>query len=138
MWMKWRKVLKPKRKFLPWPKVERLEHRICLSTYDYTVIAQTGDQGLVSLGNGASINDSGQVAFVGNFADGSNGIFVGNGSTPSEFNDVTENVQSPTRFTNPPSRSTIAARSPLWIAFPADHRLMILRSGTAQTILTPP
>ena len=101
MWMKWRKALKPKRKFLPWPKVERLEHRICLSTYDYTVIAQTGDQGLVSLGNGASINDSGQVAFVGNFADGSNGIFVGNGSTPSEFNDVTENAQSPNQIYQP-------------------------------------
>ena len=81
-------------------ELQRLEDRICLtSTYDFTVIAKTGAQGLVSLGGGASINDSGQVAFVGQLGDGSNGIFVGDGS-PS-LNNVTAGLQSPSRVYQP-------------------------------------
>ena len=79
---------------------ERLERRVCLtSTYSFAVIAQTGQQGLVGLGSGASINDNGQVAFVGQLADGSNGIFVG--SDPNALNDVTASLQSPTRLYQP-------------------------------------
>jgi YD repeat-containing protein len=44
--------------------------------YYLDVIARTGDQGLVGFGDQPSINDLGQVAFVGQFVDGE-GIFVG-------------------------------------------------------------
>ncbi len=77
-----------------------LERRICLSnTYKYTVIAQTGTAlGLTALGTGPSINESGQVAFVGTTADGSNGILVGDGSS---LLDVTQPLQNPNRYFQP-------------------------------------
>ena len=70
------------------PELELLESRICLTTlYDFDVIAQTGDQGVTGLGSGPSINDSGKVALVGRYADGSDSIFVGDG-TPGSLHDV--------------------------------------------------
>ena len=82
---------------------DRLEQRICLSPppvyYDYTVIAKTGDQGLTGLGTGPSINDNGQVAFVGQFADGSDSIFVGD--RLSTLNNVSKALQSPNRYFQP-------------------------------------
>jgi hypothetical protein len=64
------------------PILEPLENRICPSVYDYKVIAQTDGQNVTGLGNGPSINDSGKVAFVEQFADGSSSIFAGDGSSP--------------------------------------------------------
>ena len=70
---------------------EQLEERTCPSTYNYAVIAQSGQNGITSIDQFSSINDSGQVAFVGQFADGSNGVFVGNGFS---LNDISSVLQS--------------------------------------------
>jgi hypothetical protein len=79
--------------------VEWLERRACPSTYNYTVIAQTGGGlGLTALGTGPSINDSGQVAFVGTASDGSSGIFVGDGSSVL---DVAQAIESPNLYFQP-------------------------------------
>ena len=49
-------------------------------SYELTVIAQTGKAGLVSIQDGVSINDKGQVAFGGDVSGGV-GIFVGDGKS---------------------------------------------------------
>jgi hypothetical protein len=48
--------------------------------YNYDVIGSTGQVGITGIGIYPSINDYGNVAFVGRFATGQ-GIFVGNGTT---------------------------------------------------------
>ncbi|MCX7422704.1 MAG: Ig-like domain-containing protein, partial [Planctomycetia bacterium] len=66
------------------------------------MIAKTGDQGLTGLGIGPSINDSGTVAFVGNHANGNDGIFAGNGTPGSLFE-----VSAGTSLPNPTFRSNL-------------------------------
>jgi hypothetical protein len=62
--------------------LEYLEERVCLSVfYDFSVIAQTGQAGLTSIGTSASINDLGKVAFVANQSAGQS-VYVGDGSSP--------------------------------------------------------
>jgi hypothetical protein len=54
--------------------------------YKYEVIGATGQVGLTGIGTDVSINDKGEVAFVGKLATGE-GIFVGDGSSdPSNIN----------------------------------------------------
>ena len=70
------------------PVLEILESRVLLSDfYDLAVIAQTGVAGLTSIGNGPSINDLGEVAFIGH-AGPDEGIYVGagDGSTRRNIN----------------------------------------------------
>jgi uncharacterized delta-60 repeat protein len=67
------------------PGLELLEERLCPSTlYDYDLIAQSGTNNLLGLGNGPSINDAGEVAFVGRFTQGDD-IFVGHGGGPQQI-----------------------------------------------------
>src|SRR5216683_3338986 len=48
------------------PSLEGLEDRVCPSSiHDYAVIGQTGQAGLTGIEQGASINDAGNVAFIG-------------------------------------------------------------------------
>jgi hypothetical protein len=76
--------------------VLHLEDRRLLSAfYNFDVIARTGQFGLTGILPGASINDNGVVAFVGQYSDGE-GIFKGDGSTPININ--------PT-FSHDPSRT---------------------------------
>ena len=77
------KLRKPMRKPTFWfaPMLEALEKRLCPSVYyDFNVIAQVGQAGLTNIEQGASINDSGKVAFVGDMSKGQ-GIFVGDGTS---------------------------------------------------------
>jgi hypothetical protein len=73
------------------PGLDSLEGRVCLSVfYTDTVIAETGrvDQNgdaLTGISNDPSINDAGQVAFVGNYSVGQ-GILVGDGTTLTNIN----------------------------------------------------
>jgi hypothetical protein len=67
------------------PKVlltyERLERRWCPSTlYDFDLIARTAQFQLSGMGTGPSINDSGTVAFVGDWMNGAQGLFTGDGT----------------------------------------------------------
>jgi hypothetical protein len=70
---------------------ERLEGRWCPSDfYTYTLIAKTGQQDqkgatLTGIAPDPSINDAGQVAFVGDYANGQ-GILVGDGNTLTNIN----------------------------------------------------
>ncbi len=67
------------------PAVELLEDRTCpTALYNYTVIARTGTAGLTGIEPGASINDAGKVAFVGDTAAGQ-GIFVGDSTTLTDI-----------------------------------------------------
>ena len=67
--------------------MEKLEERSCPSVfYDFNVIAKTGDLGMTGMQDSPSINDQGQVAFVGNFSDGS-GLIVGDG-TPGSLENI--------------------------------------------------
>src|SRR5258708_7129305 len=60
---------------------EQLEVRACPSTmYDYTLVAQPGQANIVALTQGASINDSGHVAFVGDTSRGQ-GTYFWDGTT---------------------------------------------------------
>ena len=78
------------------PQVEPLEPRACPSSlYNFTVIAQTDGHNVVGLGSGPSINDSGKVAFVEQFADGSNSIFVG-GDSPL-ISEISSGLRDPER-----------------------------------------
>ncbi len=79
-------------------RLERLEDRICPATYDYTVIANTAGGPMTSL-SAPSINTAGQVAFTGTFADGSDSIFVGNGT--SALNEVSASLRDPNRLIGP-------------------------------------
>ncbi len=95
MWRKRRRGdLAPRRGLRLRAAMEPLEYRFCPSTYNYQIIAQTGVN-VTGLGNGPSINDSGQVAFVEQFADGSNSIFVGDGSSAPV--NVSASLQNPVR-----------------------------------------
>ena len=85
--------------------LETLEDRTLLSGfYTYDVIAQSGQAGLSGVLPGASINDYGKVAFVGQYQDAQGnpageGIFVGNGST---LNDITfSSYANPNRIYGP-------------------------------------
>ncbi len=49
--------------------------------YSFKIVAQTGQNGIVSIGQSVSINDSGLVAFTAKTADGTY-VFVGDGSSP--------------------------------------------------------
>ena len=62
----------------------------------YQVVAKTGDAGLTNIQQSGSINDSGEVAFVGDVA-GGEAIFVGgpNDATPR---DITPGFLNPFRF----------------------------------------
>ncbi|HUT09612.1 MAG TPA: hypothetical protein VMY42_03885 [Thermoguttaceae bacterium] len=61
---------------------EPLEHRLCLSFfYDFDVLAQTGQNGLTSIENAVSINDSGKVAFVAERAEGQSVFVADNGGS---------------------------------------------------------
>ncbi len=61
--------------------LEGLEERACPSAlYNYDIIAQTGQNNLVSISPGASINDFGNVAFVANQSAGQS-IYVGDGTS---------------------------------------------------------
>jgi len=56
-----------------------------MTFYRYDIIARTGDLGIRKLENRTSINDLGQVAFIGDLdtsVSGGNAVFVGDGSTP--------------------------------------------------------
>src|SRR5215471_20639997 len=83
--------------------VERLENRVCPSVfYDFDVIAKTGDTiaagggaALSGVGRGPSINNSGTVAFEGEFSDGSDSIFVKAGSSAPQ--EVTASLRNPAR-----------------------------------------
>jgi hypothetical protein len=64
------------------PVVRRLEDRKLPSAfYNLEVIAETGQDDLTGILPGASINDNGKVAFVGQYSDGE-AIFVGGDSSP--------------------------------------------------------
>jgi hypothetical protein len=68
--------------------------------YDFDVIAQTNSQDqngdtLTGLSNSPSINDSGKVAFIGNYSDGQ-GILVGDGTSLTNINPA---------FSHTPSRT---------------------------------
>jgi hypothetical protein len=73
------------------PMVQYLEDRVLLSEfYNYTLIAETGqkDQNgdeLKAFSPDPSIDDAGQVAFVGTYANGQ-GILVGDGATLTNIN----------------------------------------------------
>ena len=61
---------------------DSLENRTCpAAIYDYQVIAQSGQNGIASITQFPSINNSGDVAFVAALTAGGEGIFVGDGST---------------------------------------------------------
>jgi hypothetical protein len=74
------------------PAAEQLEDRTLLSAfYTLDLIAKTGQAGLSSILQDASINDAGKVAFVGQYQDknqnpAGEGVFVGDGSS---LNDIT-------------------------------------------------
>src|SRR5262245_33658923 len=58
-------------------RVELLEPRVAPSVaYDFSVVAQTSAGGLTAISPGASLNHSGQMAFVGNNAAGQSIYFV--------------------------------------------------------------
>ncbi len=74
--------------------LELLESRVCPSVYyDFNVIAKVGQSSLTNIEQGASINDAGKVAFVGDLASGQ-GIFVGDGTT---LTNIDSTFVSPTR-----------------------------------------
>jgi hypothetical protein len=66
--------------------------------YDYDIIAQTGENGLTGFGNAPSINDTGNVAFVGKYADGSEAVLVGGGTGPAQI--VSADLNPNFRFGN--------------------------------------
>jgi hypothetical protein len=75
---------RPVRKSLIGLLLEGLEERACPSAlYNYDIIAQTGQNNLVSISPGASINDSGKVAFVANQSAGQS-VYVGDGSAAAQ------------------------------------------------------
>jgi hypothetical protein len=79
--------------------LEGLEGRICPSDfYTYTTIAVTGQADqygfpLTGIESEASINDAGQVAFVGDYANGQ-GILVGGGRTPNNINSFSGHISN--------------------------------------------
>ena len=69
--------------------------------YKYTIIAKTGDQGIEDFSTRPSINDDGLVAFVGDFTEGafgSEGVFVGDGSSGSLKNIAPASNNTTTNF----------------------------------------
>ena len=61
--------------------LEHLEGRWCPSTlYGFDLVAEKGQLNLTGMGTGPSINDAGDVAFVGDFGSGAQGLFVGDGT----------------------------------------------------------
>ncbi len=61
--------------------LERLEERICPTTYNYPIIAQTGQDGISAIREFPSINDLGEVAFIGALAAGGEAVFAGAGAS---------------------------------------------------------
>jgi uncharacterized repeat protein (TIGR01451 family) len=62
--------------------------------YELVTIAKTGEAGLVGMGDNPSINNFGDVAFVGQLA-GGEGLFVGNGLAPAH--NITPGFLNPSR-----------------------------------------
>ena len=62
---------------------ETLKLRLVLSSsYELRIIAQTGADGITNILGGASVNDSGEVAYVASRAAGQS-VFVGDGTAPA-------------------------------------------------------
>ena len=76
--------------------LDYLEERLCPQHfYNFDAIARTGNLDMTGMSDSPSINDAGQVAFVGNFSNGS-GLIVGDGTSLTNINPL---------FSHSPNRS---------------------------------
>lgn len=68
-------------------RLEHLEERLVLNAYSYAIIADTSAS-ITQFNTGVSINDAGQVAFVGNLNTGGKAVYTGSGGALTTIADT--------------------------------------------------